>query len=45
MRRIMTSDDFSRKPTKSKKRKIKEESKFMKSKYGPVIIIYKSDDK
>ena len=41
MRRIMKADDFSRNPTKSKKRKLKEQSKFMKSKSVPVVTVYK----
>ena len=44
MRRIMTASDFARHPTKSNKRKRKEESAYMKKRSGKVITVYKKED-
>jgi mRNA-degrading endonuclease RelE of RelBE toxin-antitoxin system len=36
----MKKEDFSRRPTKSRKRTLEEESEYMKARSGPVVVIY-----
>ena len=43
MRRIMIASDYARYPTKSNKRKRKEESDYMKKISWEVIIVYKKE--